>query len=89
MNMINYRRKIAMKVKSSPYNDILINNLKLLQRKVKSNITRFLKIQGEKTLSSTNRRDSWKFIKNVTNNNKAFSAPQVDVEELNNFFQML
>ncbi len=84
--MINLRKKLVRKVKSSPSDKILFNELKLIQRRVKSNITRFLKVQGENTLSSCDRRESWKFIRNVTNTYNSHIPPLANIEDLNNYF---
>lgn len=84
--MINHRNKLVKQVKLSPSNLILLYDLRIMQKKVKSNITRYLKVKGEQTLSNSDRREAWKFIKKATNTTKSNLAPQASVEVLNDYF---
>ena len=58
IEMINSRKKLANKVKHFPNNSDFIYELKMLQRKVKSHITKFIRLLGERTLRSTNSREA-------------------------------
>ena len=84
--MINRRKNLASKVKRHPYNKTMISELRMMQRTVKSNITRYLKTQGEITLNSTDLRESWKFIKQVTHTTTRRNKIQADCTELNEYF---
>ena len=58
VEMINLRKRTALKVKRSPYDKDLIADLKIIQRTVKSNITKYIKIQGENSLKSTDPKEA-------------------------------
>jgi hypothetical protein len=86
IEMIHMRNIIVRKIKADPFNEGLLTDLKITQRKVKSHISKFKKTQGENALNNNDPKGAWKFIKQVTNQTTVITKPPVPLQELNEYF---
>jgi len=87
IQMINHKKRLVAKLRRSPHDITAVTQLKVQQKIVKSNISRYIKSQGESILSKKdNSREKWKFLKNITHSNQNKVRNSIDIDTLNTFF---
>ena len=89
--LMNHRNFLETKYSRNPSNIAIWTQLKMLTKRIKSNIRHLSKSYGQKLLSDgNNTRDAWKFIRNATftSKNLGGSSP-ISPVILNEFFGKL
>jgi len=84
--LLDRRRWLAKQVQSDPTNSAIHEELRISQRRVKSNIRRLQKVRGEKMLKENDIKGAWKFIREVTFTAKKDTSANVDPGAVNEFF---